>query len=197
MWKITVLVQQGHTGDTAHGPPPSKCGQGCSNQIGGSQGRGRHEAAGRRVPACFRKRAPSGPETMPLSAPRPSHSPVLLSQPLITSPPTGGPPQPLTTTRRPKRRPGLLSQPQFLVGSAGEETPRGKTPPTASCLFLEAPQQGSVAPCSAPCKSGRKRDLDCLGGKLLPLTWAPLTGHKTTSALCPQTPVKPESPGDQ
>lgn len=47
-------------------------------------------------------------EPMPLSAPRPSQSPVL-SQPLITSPPTGQPPQPLTTTRRPRRRPGLLS----------------------------------------------------------------------------------------
>ena len=134
---------------------------------------------------------------MPLSAPRPRQSPVLLSQPLITFPPTGRPPQPLTTTRRPRRRPGLFSQPQFLVGSAGEETPRGKTPPTTSCLFLEVPQQGSVAPCSAPWKSSRKRDLDCLGGKLLPPMWAPLTGHETTSALCPQTPVKPESPGDQ
>lgn len=100
-----------------------------------SRGRGRHGAAGRWVPARLREMHPQQHrdglghgEPMPLSAPRPSQSPVLLSQPLITSPPTGRPPQPLTTTCRPRRRSSLLSQPQFLVGSAGEEALWGKTP---------------------------------------------------------------------
>lgn len=168
------------------------------------QGRGRHGAAGRRVPARLREMHPQQHrdglghgEPMPLSTPRPSQSPVLLSQPLITSPPTGRPPQPLTTTRRPRRRSSLLSQPQFFVGSVGEEALWGKTPSHRLLSVSGSASSGKRYRMLSALEERQKWDLDWLGGKPLPPTWALLTGLKTTSALCPQTLVKPESPSDQ
>lgn len=210
------MVQQGHTGDTAHGPPPSKCGQGCGSQIGGwggalptqstpeakaEAGMGQQEGgcrpasgntppAAQRRPGSWRADASQRPKAQPKSCPSlpaPDHLPSHRTTPAA--------PHHHPQTQE-EARPSLLAPiPCRLCLGGG--TP-GKDPPsTASCLFLEAPHQGSVAPCSGPWKSSRKQDLDCLGGKPLPQTWALLTGHETTSALCPQAPVKPEFPGDQ
>lgn len=160
---------------------------------GGSRKAGARPASGNTPPAAQRR--PGSGEPMPLSAPRPSQSPVLLSQP-DHLPSHRTTPQPLTTT--PQTQEAGLSWPQFLVGSAWEEALRGERPPsTASCCFWRRLIRGSVAPCSGPWKSSRKQDLDCLGGSLCPRR-GPCSQATRPHQLCaPQAPVKPEFPGDQ
>lgn len=92
------MAQQGHTGDTAHGPPPSKCGQGCGSQIGGwgdalptqstpgakaEAGTGQQEGGCRpvsentppavqRQPGSWRANASQRPKAQPKSCPLPA-----------------------------------------------------------------------------------------------------------------------------
>lgn len=172
------LGSEGHTGDTAHGPLLSKCRQGCSSQIGGwggvptqsTPGAGAEAGTGQQKGGCrpvSGKCTPSSTETAWVMESRCPSAPPGPARVLSFSPSPSSPPLPQDDPHSPSPPPadpggGLAFSlsPNSLSALLGKRHSGERLPPTASCLFLEAPHQGSVAPCSVPWKSGRKRDVD-------------------------------------